>query len=219
MDLKNLPDILKFGEVTGEGKKISIVTPIARASFVKLVDAESWKGGPAKFSIDLIFETDQNASAAVDVYKTMVPAVISAAAANRVKPDNRDDGLHFGKNHIFRIGEKFTREGKPYSGYTPTTMAMKLSKREEFVDAPEFPCYDTLGQLISPSKIYGGCYVRARFSTSYSETFDTFSVHLDNVQFVADGEPFGVAAAGMDALPGATPPMEDDPLSAFKANN
>ena len=99
MDLNNLTDDLKYGVLKETAKSTMYLTPLARLSFTKLDEAEAFRGGRPKYSVNLIFETDPAKEGAVDLTKVFLPKVLNLAKANGVKAEKLDGGIAFGSGN------------------------------------------------------------------------------------------------------------------------
>jgi len=155
-----------------------VLTVKARASFVKVFPGqeETNDKGEKKFSLTLLFPKDVDLSA----------LKAAAAAARKEKwGDNPPKGL----KSPFRDGDE-----KEYDGYAGCIFVSARSKDQPgVIDADK-------SAITDPKRFYSGCYCRA---TLVAFAYDTgtnkgVSFALNNVQKLADGEPFSARTSAED---------------------
>lgn len=216
IDLLKLPKELKEGKVTGEGTRMMLTTPLARASFLSLAEEETYLGEPTgRHSLTMLFETAAGVPGAVDLKAGFVPFFEKVLTAYKIKPRFEDGACIVGDQRLFRKGEKFSREGKAYQGYTPSTVYLKANSKIRTL-ADKVPCFNAAGEEIDPGVIYSGCYVRANIGLYKPEKFPKLSITLKSVQFVLDGDRFsGDGLVSMDGIEGAEPAATAGDFSSF----
>lgn len=178
-----------------------IIIKEARASFPKLFKADSYGGGVAKYSVDLLIPEGSESDKAIRA------AISDIAAASGIK-------RHFYQpaQAAWDRGVAEGRKEGPLPAAMKGMMVLKAAstKKPVVVDQSKQPLAETDGRP------YGGCYVNAVVDIGIARpkpgTGASFppciKAYLGVVQFVKDGEPFGGSGTpfSLDVLP----TMEDN---------
>lgn len=172
-----MADKLITGYLTESG---NVVTPIARASFVYVMDAQqpNAKNGlkEPKYSIVLLFGSDADLTL---LKQNAYEAIVAKWGADRAKwPAN--------------LKLPFRDQGeKQHEGYVAgCKMVVPTAKQKPQVTGP------TNKPLTDQSQLYAGCYVRASVRAFTYETGGNKGVSfgLQNLQVLRDGERLGGGA-------------------------
>jgi hypothetical protein len=175
-----------------------------RLSFPQLVEPRSSvENGVKKYSADLIMPMDHPgvkqfgevyAKAAQEKWKENAPAVMQIIQNDR-------------KLRCFGMGnEKVnSKTFKPYDGYADMFyISSNKDQMPQMMQADGSPVdpTNTMAYQALARKMYGGCYVNAAIRPWLQENKHGRGVRCEliAVQFLADGEPFGEAAADATAL-------------------
>lgn len=173
-----------FGDkvITGEG----------RCSFPKLAEPDNSKFGQGKYSVDMIFESE-------DEMASLKKACI-AHAKMFYKTDDVSD---------IKFPWRDGNENSKYAGYEGNQFIRARSKNEPAI-------VDGNRRALDPKKIYGGCTIRLNLTPMAYELEDEviviengerknikekikgITVLLNAVQFVGDNERFGGGGDGFD---------------------
>lgn len=156
-----------------------ILTPKFRAAFLAITSPSAGKNddgtpGAPKYSVKAVFEPDADLSAL-------------KAAAGQAATDKWGTNIPKNLRSPFR---KNVDLDKPVVGMSDDAIVMTFSAKESsrpgLVDA-------SLNDIIDPSKVYSGAYFRAQVRPFCYENAGNKGVSfgLQNVQFLADGEPLG----------------------------
>jgi hypothetical protein len=151
-----------------------MTTPVGRLSFPSLFQAEAFEGGEPKFSCTLLFPKGTDLSALQSFAKT-------------VAGEKWPKGLPNGFRSPFRDGDQKEPMIDGYAGHTFIRFAS--TNRPKVVDL-------NLQEIIDPSIIYAGCYVRVSCSCfAYDKAGNRgVSFGLLNVQKVKEGDAFGLVS-------------------------
>lgn len=157
-----------------------VTLPEATASFMDVFVATGMEGFDPKFSATQIFDSGQDLSS--------LDAAV-AAAIERKWPEGPPK-KNFAGNPIKDGNDRTDSDGNIRPEYAGKQYIVAKSKETDAPGVVDITC-----QAILDSKaIYGGCRTRLAVS-AYGWTFagkSGVSLYLNNVQLVADGEPFGL---------------------------
>lgn len=150
-------------------------TPKGRLAFPFLLQPDSRQGGEPKFKCSIIFDPKDEA----------VKAELKKMKAECQKVAQEAFGKTEGVKMPFRNGNE---KADKYEGYKDMIFISASTTRRPGVVGPNPKDHITLA-----ADIYGGCYVRATLvPASYVMAGSPgVSFYLNNVQKLADGEPFG----------------------------
>lgn len=149
-----------------------VITPKFRVSFPAIFKAVSFEGGPPKYKINMMFPKGTDLSGMKEIAKAAVEAKWPDAA-------KRPGPLR----NPFRDGDK---EKPDWPEYADTIFVSASSKMKPgLVDQNREP-------ILMEEDFYAGCYARASVTAFAYDTMGNKGVAfgLQNVQKMADGEPF-----------------------------
>lgn len=161
--------------------QIKLMTPRFRVSFPQMFEAKQINGqGKAKYGLTMLFTLAEIEKDPIQKkqWQAMIDACTVVAQANWPK------GLPANMQNPFRKGE----EKEQYQGYGKGVVFItaQTMTRPGLVD-------EKVVKIIKPEDFYAGCYAVATINP-YPWTYmgkNGVSFGLQNVQKVADGEPFG----------------------------
>lgn len=174
---------------------IKLLTPTFRVSFPNVFEPRAAvEGGKKEYSMAMLFTLDKIMKDPTQ--KKLWEAM--KAACMTVANEKWPKGLPKEMQNPFRKGEE-----KDLQGYGPGVIFIngKTRTKPGLVD-------QNLTDIISPEHFYAGCYARARVNPYAWEYMGKKGVSfgLQNIQKVADGEPFSGRTAAdkdFDAFDGA----------------
>lgn len=184
--------------MSNEKKQLSLITPIARASFPVLVTPKaSVAGGEPKYSLTLLFD---RAVRQTPEYKALERAVEAAISAKW--PGERPRKL---KLPFLTIDDL---DNVP-DGYTEEHTFIRTTSKQKPAVVSRDPTVRVDG-----SDVYAGMYVRASvrvYAWEHKTGGKGVSFGLSNIQIVMDGEPFGGGRRPEDEF--SSLETDDDPYN------
>ncbi len=161
-----------------------VTTPKFRVSFPQVFKAKSYKGGAELFSLVMLFDKKLAAQGAL----TNMQNLIKAAAMEKWG-EIPDGVLDMGQDTCpFNDGDL-----KDYEGYEGTYTARAASQfQPAVVDTGNALKGIEPSAILAPDEFYAGCYARASITAYGWEAMGRkgISFGLQNIQKLADGEPF-----------------------------
>lgn len=160
---------------------LKLMTPKFRVSFPNVFEAKKINNeGKAKYSLTMLFNLAEIMKNPDE--KKKWEAML--AAVKQIATENWPKGIPEKMQNPFRKGE----EKEQYQGYGPGVIFVVASTltRPGVVDEKVVP-------IVDREQFYAGCYARAMVNP-YAWTFmgkNGVSFGLQNVQKIADGDPFG----------------------------
>jgi len=154
-----------------------VTTPEFTASFPQLFEAVGFEGQPAKFSVTMLWDKDEDLS--------KLKAACDAAVAKKWG-DNPPAILSFPMKDGDGKLDKDGNQRPEYSGMKYAIAKAKDTDQPKVVD-------NELNPILDKTVVYGGCKMRAAVS-AYAWSFagkHGVSLYLGNVQRTGDGEAFG----------------------------
>lgn len=172
------------------------VTPVFRASFPALFEAESYDGGPLKFGLSAVW-TPSKFSATDKKRWAKIIGALDEESKSRFKKAWKDLPANF-KRGIRDGAEKADMEGYGEgTEFASVTTKMRpgivdVDKNKIARDGAEKEKWEaeghTVSDVVGAEAIYPGCYCRATVTVySYDNKGKGVALGLMNVQKVADG--------------------------------
>ncbi len=202
---------------------LKVTTPKFRVSFPAVFEPKSYKGGKALYSIVMLFDKKLVAEGKLKDLQNLIKAT-AMAKWGEVPPEVLDMKEEFCP---FNNGDL-----KTYDGYAGTYHARAASMYEPaVVDTGNANKGIAPQAILDAKEIYAGCYARASVTAfAWEGKKRGVSFGLQNIQKLADGEPFSgrgdptadfdpivpeeIEVADTDDLFGASPGVE-----AFKGGS
>ncbi len=182
-----------MNEKKQEDKFLRVTTPKFRVSFPAVFTAKSYKGGAELFSLVMLFDKKLKAEGKLsDMIKLIKAAAMEKWGEIPAEVlDMKKDTCPFNDG-----------DDKSYSGYEGTYTARAASQYPPaIVDTGNATKNIKPQAILDKTEIYAGCYARASVTAFAWEAAGKkgISFGLQNVQKLADGEPFS----------GRSDPLED----------
>ncbi len=163
---------------------IKITTPKCRMSFVTVFEPKRYKGGDPKFSVVMLFpKTLAKQGELKDMQKLIKATAIEEWGEVPAEAITIDS-----EYCPFKDGDK-----KGYDGYEDTYCATASSLYQPaIIDVGNYAKDIKPQAIIDPREFYSGCYARVSITafTWESKGKRGVSFGLQNIQKLADGEPF-----------------------------
>ncbi len=164
-----------------------VTTPRFRASFVTVFEPKAYKGGDPKYSIVMLFDKKEVKKGILNDLQKLVKAT-----AMEKWGEIPDEVLKVDSEYCpFKNGDSEKKVG--YDGYAGHFFATASSLYPPAVVDTGDPRKDIKPQVIlDPKELYSGCFARASVTTFTWESKGEKGVSfgLQNIQKLADGEPF-----------------------------
>ncbi len=180
---------------------VRYVTPVFRASFPNLFEAESYDGGAPKFGLSAVWNPAKFSDKDKKRWRTILGAM-DAESKSRFKKALKDLPANYKK------GIRDGAEKADLEGYGEGTKFANISTkmRPGVIDANKNPISPDDGNI---DEIYPGCYCRATVTVySYDNKGKGVALGLMNVQKVSDGD-------RLDSRTDAAEDFDDDIDSAW----
>ncbi len=163
-----------------------VTTPKFRASFVQAFEPKIYKGGSPKYSIVMLFSEKKELG---ELYKLIKATAMEkwGEIPKEVLYNPKEDSEYC----PFKNGNSEKKSG--YDGYEDTIYATASSLYPPAVVDTGDPSKGISPQVIlDPKELFSGCYARASVIAFgwESKGYRGVSFGLQNIQKLADGEPF-----------------------------